>query len=483
MNPTSATVGTRSTDLFLLNDAASLTAAGTLDGGAGLDALIFTGDVTLNDGHFAGIRNMEGMMLGGTGAQSLVLGAAAAAAFTGRQVAILADSATSVSIDGTAMPRGSALLVTASEGGDRLLGGAGNDILHGNGGDDLLQGGAGDDSLWGDAGNDQLSGGAGADRLRGGDGDDTVLGGDGNDDIRGNEGNDILHGDAGDDIVWGGVGNDTVTGGKGIDILYGGEGTDRLYGDGGADTLIGDQGNDDLYGGAEADRLEGGDGSDRLDGGAGADTLLGGLGDDRYIVDNAGDVVSEAGGGGTDTVVSHVSFTLGTGLEGLTLSGGSVLTGTGNDLNNRMLANNAGNTLDGLAGNDALLGGAGSDTLIGGLGADKLSGGAGADRFRYASAAEGGDAITDFASGTDRIEISATGFGGGLVAGTDATGHFTANTTGLADAPAGTGQFVFETDTARLWWDADGSGGVTATQIASFAAGTALAASDLQLIG
>jgi Ca2+-binding RTX toxin-like protein len=35
-----------------------------------------------------------------------------------------------------------------------------------------------------------------------------------------------------------------------------------------------------------------------LDGGAGADTLIGGAGNDTYVVDNAGDVVTEVASGG-----------------------------------------------------------------------------------------------------------------------------------------------------------------------------------------
>ncbi|MFM5945521.1 MAG: furin, partial [Dolichospermum sp.] len=64
-----------------------------------------------------------------------------------------------------------------------------------------------------------------------------------------------------------------------------------------------------------------------LTGGLGADTLTGGDGSDTYYVDNAGDVVTELYNdalGGVDTVFSSVNFTLGFGLENLTL------TGTGN---------------------------------------------------------------------------------------------------------------------------------------------------------
>jgi len=51
--------------------------------------------------------------------------------------------------------------------------------------------------------------------------------------------------------------------------------------------------------------------------------------------------------------------------------------------------------------------------LIGGNGADVLTGGVGADVFKFASAAEAGsainrDQITDFQSGSDRIDLRGT---------------------------------------------------------------------------
>ena len=63
-----------------------------------------------------------------------------------------------------------------------------------------------------------------------------------------------------------------------------------------------------------------------------------------------------------------------------------------------------------------------------------------------------------------------------------ATGRFISNTTGMSDAPAGTGQFILETDADQLWWDADGEGTATAVRIALFAAGTSPAAGDLHVI-
>ncbi len=101
-----------------------------------------------------------------------------------------------------------------------------------------------------------------------------------------------------------------------------------------------------------------------LDGGAGIDTMAGGAGDDAYIVDNAGDVVTEAAGAGTDVVQSSVTYTLAANVENLTLTGAAAINGTGNGTNNVITGNAAGNVLSGGAGGDTMNGGGGNDTYV-----------------------------------------------------------------------------------------------------------------------
>ena len=93
-----------------------------------------------------------------------------------------------------------------------------------------------------------------------------------------------------------------------------------LTGTAGSDVLTGGAGNDQLFGLAGNDTLQGGAGNDLLDGGAGTDTLQGVTGNDTYVVDVAGDVVTENVNEGVDTVQSNVTRTLGANVENLTLT-------------------------------------------------------------------------------------------------------------------------------------------------------------------
>jgi len=271
-------------------------------------------------------------------------------------------------------------------------------------------------------------------------GDDTIRGMGGNDQIRADVGNDVLDGGTGNDFLEGFSGNDVYVFGRGygqdsideqgdsddLDILqlidgitpgditlqatpdfgttalltikntadqvalggfffYEGARVDQIqFSDGtiwdysamlarvegvnlvgteDTDYYYGNVTNDVLFGLGGDDTLSGGAGNDTLDGGSGADYMTGGTGNDVYVVDDIDDMVTEQGGQGTDTVQSSRSYLLGANLENLTLTGSAAINGTGNSLNNILVGNSATNLLAGGAGNDTYIVGF-ADTVV-----------------------------------------------------------------------------------------------------------------------
>jgi Ca2+-binding RTX toxin-like protein len=284
--------------------------------------------------------------------------------------------------------------VIGSNFADRLEADDNNNVLSGGGGDDTMIGGGGNDSLSGGTGNDSMVGGAGNDSYTvDSEGDLTVeASGQGTDRVSSsvsftlgaNVENLTLTGTAN----LNGTGNasaNSITGNTGNNVLVGGVGSGT-----GNDTLNGGDGNDSLSGLDGNDSLLGGNGNDTLNGGLGNDVLVGGTGNDSYVVDSLTDVVSEATtlAAEIDTVTSSVTFTLGSNLERLTLSGSGLANGTGNSLANTITGNGASNALAGAAGNDTLSGGSGNDSLDGGTGTDSLVGGAGNDSYTVDSASD-----------------------------------------------------------------------------------------------
>jgi Ca2+-binding RTX toxin-like protein len=322
-----------------------------------------------------------------------------------------------------------------------LTGNAAANFLDGDAGNDKLIGGLGDDTYIVDSSGDLVTEAvnAGLDTVRStaatftlaanlenlvlipGAGD---IAGTGNalaNDLTGNEGNNTLNGAAGADHMAGGAGNDLYVvdnvgdvvdegAGAGIDTVQSSVAF-SLVANGttvlgavenltltGSAALAGTGNNLDnlLHGNAGANTLSGGLGNDTLDGSAGADSLVGGAGNDLYVVDNAGDKISETGSDAGDRVASSVSYTLGANLEHLTLTGAGAISGTGNALDNAITGNAAANQLVGLAGNDTLDGGGGNDTVTGGQGDDHIDAGLGNDTIRYTNVLDGHDTIANF---------------------------------------------------------------------------------------
>jgi Ca2+-binding RTX toxin-like protein len=226
----------------------------------------------------------------------------------------------------------------------------------------------GDDKLSGTAGNDVLNGGLGIDTLTGGAGDDTYVVANAATAVIENAGEGIDLAQvaltaAGTYALAANVENAIVTSAATV-----------------AANLTGNELNNLLTGNAAANTLLGGAGNDKLDGGAGSDKLSGGSGDDTYVVDAAGDVVTELANEGSDTVETTLaSYVLGANVENLGYRGLTAFNGKGNELGNVITGGNGGATLDGAGGNDTLTGGSGNDSLQGGVGDDVHTGGGGKD--------------------------------------------------------------------------------------------------------
>jgi Ca2+-binding RTX toxin-like protein len=270
------------------------------------------------------------------------------------------------------------------------------------------------------------------------------------------------------DLLDAGAGDDSINSRGGNDSIDGGDGTDRLdlnltmlsqavildlsdptatatLSTGGtvvnveSFSITSGRGNDSIRTGAGSDNLYGGDGNDSLYGGAGYDYLYGEAGNDLL---NLGDGDGFADGGAD---------------------------------NDQLLGGDGYNTLQG---------GGGDDLINGGLNSDYLIGGDGSDTFSYQNANEGGDFITDFNGSYDRIQVSAAGFGGGLVAGIDllASGRYIENSTGLATSAAGIGQFIYLASSNQLYWDGDGAGGMSASLQSTLYYAVNWSASGLQVV-
>ena len=318
--------------------------------------------------------------------------------------------------------------LTGGLGNDTLYGGAHNDTLEGGIGDDDSFGEGGDDIIKGGVGADHIDGGTGIDTvdytyfvymgsegvnidLLAGTGSGFIAEGDtltGIENVIGTPYSDTLIGDGVANVLSGGIGIDRIEGGGGNDTLDGGAGSDTMIGGADNDTYKVDNAGDvvtEFAGGGTLDKVEasasyalaagshveelrltgtaysatgnefsnrlfGNEWSNSLDGGLLNDRMEGGLGSDTYKVDNLGDVVVEAiGGGDADRVEATVSYSINGAtsreVESLVLVEGSLAAnGTGNYKDNDMWGNSLANTLNGGTGSDDMYGFTGSDTYV-----------------------------------------------------------------------------------------------------------------------
>nr|WP_237684287.1 calcium-binding protein [Pseudaminobacter soli] len=414
--------------------------------------------------------------------------------------------------------------VTGTANGDYFGGSLFDDTLRGAGGNDILEGGAGDDTLNGGTGNDTLAGGTGNDTYYVDNAGDEVIeaAGGGTDTVRtsvsyklsagvevetlrttsngdtaainltGNEFAQTIIGNAGANIIDGKGGADTMQGLAGNDTYYVDNAKDKVVeaAGGGTDTVMtnvsyalasgveletlrtasnGGTAAINLTGNEFAQKIIGNAGANIINGKGGADAMQGLAGNDTYYADNAGDKVVEAVGGGVDTVMASVSYRLAGGAEVETLrttsnTGTAAINLTGNEFAQKIVGNAGANIINGKGG---------SDTLTG-LG--------GKDIFRFDTALGPGniDKITDFSVVDDTIQLENAIFRALTATGTLAAAAFRANTTGRAGDASD--RIIYEADTGKLFYDADGAGAAAGVHFATLTANLSLTNADFVVI-
>ena len=333
----------------------------------------------------------------------------------------------------------------ATAGADTLRGGDGPNILAGLGGPDRIFGGAGNDTLDGGAGFDTLTGGSGTNRLIGGADGDLYF-------VQGV--NDVV-------VETVGGGYDIVLSQVNFALAAGAEVEALAVNTSAGISLTGNEFQQFLTGNVGNDTLDGGGGNDLIISGLGTNILIGGAGDDIYFSEGLNDVITEAAGGGFDVVLASGNLTLAAGSEV------------------EVIAVNTQNgvTITGSNSNQTIQGAGGNDRLIGGLGNDRLQGSAGSDTFVLLKTFADRDFIVDFASGSDKLEISAALFGGGLAAGMLSASQFLSGA-GTNAATTADQRFIYNSSNGNLLFDADGNGAGAAVIVGNLINITALTAAD-----
>ncbi|WP_245340630.1 family 16 glycosylhydrolase [Mesorhizobium sp. WSM4313] len=203
-------------------------------------------------------------------------------------------------------------------------------------------------------------------------------------------------------------------------------------------------------------------GADVIHGTAGADTMVGYGGNDTYYVDNVGDKVTEAVGGGTDKILASVSHALAVGSEVELLA----------------TTNPSNTTAINLTGNEfaqTIQGNAGANIINGGGGSDVLTGSGGRDTFVFNTALGTGnvDKITDFTVSKDKIQLDHTVFAelhtGKLPAAAFSTGTAAHDTSD---------HIIYDSSTGALYYDSDGHGGASQVQFATLSPGLSISSSS-----
>ena len=301
-------------------------------------------------------------------------------------------------------------------GNDQIIAGTGNDTIYGGDGDDNIQPGAGDDKVYGEGGNDTIYLSAGADIEDGGEGTDTIIFGPDQTTLPV-----TINLDTGryhftsqiasvtqnlfsiENITSEGAADLTIYDTSGINVITTNTGNDTIHSKGGNDTITTAAGNDTVYLG---------DGTYTVDLGAGDDTV--------YLTTTASSI---NGNTGTDEAIVrafdgfvdiYIDLQYSTYFVPSKLTAQDGMEVSLQNFEKVTIDGNVAATILGTASADTLVGDTGADTITGRAGADTLTGGSKSDTFVFMTGDTGiteatADTITDFSTGTDKIDIATVG--------------------------------------------------------------------------
>ncbi|HEX8064042.1 MAG TPA: calcium-binding protein [Allosphingosinicella sp.] len=306
--------------------------------------------------------------------------------------------------------------------------------------------------------------------------------------LAGNDLDNSIWANAGNNVINGGAGEDFMAGFAGDDLYFVDNSRDRTYeeANGGTDTVATVISYSLLTFSANVENLQaaniagtdplaltGNDlrnfiwatqGDNVIDGLEGGDVMIGYGGNDLYFVDNSSDLVVEEAGRGTDTVATYISYTLDANVENLQAAN----IGASDPLT--LFGNEQANFIWGTQGNNLLAGRGGVDHLYGYAGADQFL-------FNTAAGDANFDYLDDFQAGTDRILLDNSVFTG-LADGALPASAFVTGTAAL-DADD---RIIFNPANGGIFYDADGSGAISALLIAVIPVGQSLTAADFLVI-
>jgi Ca2+-binding RTX toxin-like protein len=489
-------VGGAGNDTFTFGaTTAALEAGDTVTGGSGTDTIVLTATAA-NTAVLTNVTGVEVIRTSGTGSGdaddvtiTLTDGNIGSSTVTSGSITVDASSMTAAAPDLSL----TASSITTATKFVSVVGGAGDDTVVGGSGNDVIQTGSGADSITGGAGVDNIDAGAGDDVIiataagfSGLAAAETVAGGSGNDTLNFST-DEAVTLSAGDLAAVSGIENvkfAAITNAVSVtltDSFFTGNGTSSITIDTDAATTGNVVISASAVGAANSITVI----REATNSNTADDNIVLGAGNDTVRVDNqqlAG-VATINGGTGTDTLNiraaaagagsgNAVTMAAGiTGFETITFNTAtnnySITMADANVASGGTITVNASNLTTGTLyisaaaesnGTYSITGGVAADTIVGGQRVDTLTGGAGADLFRYSAVAQSNgtyiDSITDYSSGTDKLEftldysalstavtVNATRVGAGVADLTTAQNGFSGER----------GQYVYDTGASRLY--------------------------------